>query len=471
MPTGVGEPVRAGRAPAGSLTGVNSSVVRVGLLGCGTVGSALVALVDEQRDAIEARAGVRLEIVRVAVRDATRPRAVSLPDGALTTDGAGLVVDPDVDVVVEVMGGVEPAGALVMAALAAGKPVVTANKELLAVAGPEVFTAAGAAGVDLLFEAAVVGGIPFVRPLRESLLGEPVNRVLGIMNGTTNYILTRMTEGGADYGDALAEAQALGYAEADPTADVEGFDAGAKIAIVASLAFGARVRAGDVACEGISGLAADDIAFAGRHGFVVKLLAVAERFGKADATEVMARVHPVFVPVTHPLASVRGSFNAVFVQGEVVGDLMFYGRGAGGDPTASAVLGDLIDAASNLRVGAHGSLGSFVDLPFRPVDELASAFYLSILAVDQPGVLATVAGVFGRHGVSIASMEQVVPPAGGASSAVGASLEPEREARIDFITHMAGERDVTDTIAELRRLDVVVRVGSVVRVLDDEPDR
>jgi homoserine dehydrogenase len=432
------------------------------VLGCGTVGSSLISLVDRQRDVIEARTGLRLEITRVAVRDLSRSRAVDLPPEAFTSEAAAVVADPDIDVIVEVMGGVQPAQDLVLSAIAAGKPVVTANKELLATAGPEVFAAAEHAKVDLLFEAAVAGGIPFVRPLRESLLGEPVDRVLGIMNGTTNYVLTRMTEAGAGYAEALAEAQELGFAEADPTADVEGLDAGAKIAIVASLAFGARVRASDVDCEGITGITADDIAFATRHGFVVKLLAVAERFEAEAGASIVARVHPAFVPDTHPLASVRESFNAVFVQGRAVGDLMFYGRGAGGDPTASALLGDLIDASSNRQRNNHASLGSFSDVALRPVDELTSAFYVSIETTDRPGVLATVAGAFSRHGVSIASMEQEGP------SPDPTAVPEGGEARIEFVTHLARERDLTATLDELRDLDVVLRVGSVIRVLGDE---
>jgi homoserine dehydrogenase len=441
---------------------VNGPVVRVAVLGCGTVGSSLITLLQHQRDTIAARTGMQLEVTRVVVRDLDRARTVELPDDAFTTDAAGVVVDPDVDVVVEVMGGIHPAQELLLAAMAAGKPVVTANKQLLAEAGPEVFAAAETAKVDVLFEAAVAGGIPFVRPLRESLLGEPVDRVLGIMNGTTNYILTKMSEGGAAYADALADAQALGYAEADPTADVEGFDAGAKIAIVASLAFGARLRARDVPCEGISGLTSDDIAFAARHGFVIKLLAVAERFVGPTGPEIVARVHPAFVPFTHPLASVRESYNAVFVQGAAVGDLMFYGRGAGGGPTASAVLGDLIDAAANLQRGTHASLGAFADVPVRPVEEQASAFYVNIQAADRPGVLAAVAGIFGRHGVSIASMEQEGP------SPDPTVTPADGEARIDFITHPARERDVATTLAEVRELEVVRRVGSVIRVLGDD---
>jgi homoserine dehydrogenase len=302
----------------GSLGRVNGPVVRVGVLGCGTVGSSLIALVQRQRATIASRTGLQLDVARVAVRDRARPRPVDLPAEAFTTDAASIVTDPSVDVVVELMGGVEPARTLVLEALAAGKPVVTANKALLATHGAELFAAAEAAGVDLLFEAAVAGGIPIVRPLRESLLGEPVHRVLGIVNGTTNFILTRMTESGADYADALAEAQALGYAEADPTADVEGLDAAAKIAIVASIAFGADVTAADVVAEGISGITAADIAFAGRHGFVVKLLALAELVDGVDGPEIGVRVNPVLVPETHPLASVRESFNAVFVQGDAI---------------------------------------------------------------------------------------------------------------------------------------------------------
>jgi homoserine dehydrogenase len=440
---------------------VNGPLVRVGVLGCGTVGSSLISLVQRQRATIAARTGLRLDIGRVAVRDIARSRSVELPPEAITSDAAAIAADPTIDVVVELMGGVEPARTLVLEALAAGKPVVTANKALLAAHGPELFAAAAASGVDLLFEAAVAGGIPFVRPLRESLLGEPVHRVMGIVNGTTNYILTRMTESGADYAEALAEAQALGYAEADPTADVDGLDAAAKIAIVASIAFGASVTADDVVAEGISGISSSDIAFAGRHGFVVKLLAVAEVTDTDDGPEIGVRVSPVLVPDTHPLASVRESFNAVFVQGDAVGDLMFYGRGAGGDPTASAVLGDLVDAAVNLNRGAHASIGPLGRARIRPADDSSSAYYLSLMAADRPGVLAAVAGVFGEHGVSIASMEQEGSTDLGSALAAG-------EARIEFVTHQAVERDLRATLTALRDLDVVREVGSVIPVLTPE---
>jgi homoserine dehydrogenase len=441
---------------------VNDSPVRVGLLGCGTVGSALISLLQRQHDTVAARTGLDIVVARVAVRDLTRTRPIPLPADAITDDPASIIADPDIDVIVEVMGGVEPARSLVTAALHAGKPVVTANKAMLAEHGAELFAAADAAGVDLLFEAAVAGGIPFIRPVRESLLGEPIRRVMGIMNGTTNYILTRMTEAGADYAEALAEAQALGYAEADPTADVGGFDAGAKIAIVASIAFGAEVTAAMVEVEGITAITADDISFATRNGFVIKLLAVAEQ-SEHDG-RLSAAVHPVLVPVHHPLASVRDSFNAVFVEGGAVGELMFYGRGAGGDPTASAVLGDLIDASVNLRRGAHASIGLLGPARLRPAEETSSAQYLSLVAEDRPGVLASIASVLGDNGVSIASMSQSAP-----DSDLGGSLA-EDEARIDFITHRTGRRELDTTLAILRDLDAVRRVGSVIRVLSDEED-
>jgi len=427
--------------------------VRIGLLGCGNVGAALVAQIRAQGAEIGARTGLELDVARVAVRNLARERDVELPDGVLTHDAAAVVTDPDVDVVVEVIGGIEPARGLIVAALRAGKPVVTANKELIANLGPELFAEAEAAGVDLLFEAAVAGGIPLIRPLRESLVGEDITRVLGIVNGTTNYVLTRMAESGADYAEALAEAQGLGYAERDPTADVEGFDAGAKAAIIATIAFGARVVAGDVYREGISSITPADLEFAHRLGFVVKLLAVAEKHAGPDGPEVAVRVHPAMVPASHPLASVRDSFNAVFIEGRSVGELMFYGRGAGGSPTASAVLGDVVDAAANLRRGHGAVVGALAKARIRPIDELESEYYINLEVADRPGVLATVAGVFGAHGVSIRSMEQ---------EGLGEA------ARLVFITHRAVERDLQATLHELRDLDVVGRVVSVLRVVGSD---
>jgi homoserine dehydrogenase len=428
--------------------------VTIGVLGCGNVGAALVELIERQGDEIAARTGLRLQVGRVAVRSTSKERAVSLAPELLTTDAHAVVTDPDIDLVVEVIGGIEPARELISTALKGGKPVVTANKELLANVGVELFADADAAGVDLLFEAAVAGGIPIMRPLRESLVGEPVSRVMGIVNGTTNYILTKMAEEGWTYAAALAEAQSLGYAERDPTADVEGFDAGAKAAIIATIAFGAKVVAGDVYHEGISAITQTDIDFAARLGYVIKLLAISERF--EDGT-VAVRVHPAMVPQAHPLAAVRDSFNAVFVQGDAVGDLMFYGRGAGGFPTASAVLGDVIDAAANLAKGTHATLGTFGRAEMRPVDELRSPYYVNLEVRDRHGVLATVAGVFGAHEVSIRSMEQEALDPGGDT--------PTGAARLIFITHAAREADVRATLHELRGLDAVLSVGSVLRVV------
>jgi len=335
--------------------------------------------------------------------------------------------------------------------------VVSANKALLAESGAELAELAAANGVDLLYEAAVGGAIPVIRPLRESLAGERVRRVMGIVNGTTNFILTQMDETGMDYAAALAEAQSLGLAERDPSADVQGDDAAAKAAILAGLAFGADVVAADVPREGIEGVRAADVAFAARLGYVVKLLAVAELLdGGPAGAEISVRVHPAMVPRTHPLASVRGAFNAVFVEGDAVGELMLYGRGAGGAPTASAVLGDLIDAARNRRSGAPAPPPRRGYVPHRPVADLRSAFYLSLDVVDRPGVLAAVATVFGDNGVSIKAMEQ---------------LGLGDEARLIFLTHTAREGDVAKTIEELHELAAVDRVGGVLRVVeaDDEP--
>jgi len=428
--------------------------VKVGLLGCGNVGAALVELLDDRREAIHARTGIDLEITRIAVRSTSKERPGALAPELLTTDAESVVTDPSVDIVVEVIGGIEPARSLVLKALEHGKPVVTANKELLANVGADLYAAADKAGVDLLFETAAAGAIPIIGPLRESLLGEDITRITGIFNGTTNYILTRMTEDGASYGDALAEAQRLGFAERDPTADVEGYDSGAKAAIMASLAFGANVVAGDVYHEGISNVTKQDIAYARSLGYEIKLLAIAET-GFTDENgergdEVAVRVHPAMIPQEHPLAAVRDSFNAVFVEGAASGELMFYGRGAGGFPSASAVLGDVIEAAQNLRNGTHRSVPTGPRVRIRPIDELVTEYYVNIEVHDTPGVLAAVAGVFGKHGVSIRSMEQHEASDG--------------MARIAFITHDAKERDLQATLHELRALDVVEQVVGFLRV-------
>ncbi|HEX6381798.1 MAG TPA: homoserine dehydrogenase, partial [Acidimicrobiia bacterium] len=335
-------------------------------------------------------------------------------------------------------------------ALDAKKPVVTGNKELLANEGPELFAAAARSGVDLLFEAAVAGGIPLIRPLRESLAGDRIRRIMGIVNGTTNFVLTRMTESGMSFHEALAEAQSLGYAERDPTADVEGYDAAAKAAILASIAFGAKVVAGDVYSEGISSVSPSDIESARELGYVVKLLALIE---EVDG-QIAVRVHPAMVPVNHPLAGVKDSFNAVFIEADAAGSLMFYGRGAGGMPTASAVLGDLIDAARNLAAGSRGAtIGSPSKMRVRPIDEVASQFYVMCEVADRPGVLAAIAGAFGEHKVSIKSMQQ---------------QGIAEDARLIFVTHRARESDFEATMAAVRQLETVHRVGSILRVVGED---
>jgi homoserine dehydrogenase len=422
--------------------------VRIGLLGCGNVGAAFANLVNERANAIAERTGIRLSITKVAVRNANASRGVALPDGVFVTDVNSVVADPNVDLIVEVMGGISSAREAIIAALGKGKPVVTANKALLAETGAEMFAVADATGVDLLFEAAVVGGIPFIRPLRESLRGEPIGRVMGIVNGTTNFILSKMTEEGADYADVLREAQRLGFAEADPTADVEAFDAASKCAIIASIAFAADVRSADVYREGITSIGAADIAIARRLGYVIKLLAIAERANGSDQLSV--RVHPAMVPATHPLASVRDAYNAVFVEGAAVGSLMFYGRGAGGDPTASAVLGDVIDAAVNLQKGTHAMLGSFARPAFTPIDDTTSEYLLSLEVLDQPGVLHAITGVFAKNGVSIRAAEQV---------GIGES------ARLVFITHSAREASVQQCLREFDGLGVVKSSDGFIRVV------
>jgi homoserine dehydrogenase len=428
---------------------MTAHVVRIGVIGHGTVGAAFVKLVKQQSDTIAARSGVRLEIARVAVRN-TATHAGSLVADVLTQDADFVVSDPTVDLVVELMGGIDEARALILKALASGKPVVTANKALIATHGAELFAAADKSGIDLLFEAAVCGGIPLIRPLRESLRGEPIRRVLGIVNGTTNYILTKMSEDGASYADALAGAQQLGYAEADPTADVEGLDAAAKISIIASIAFGANVVAGDVYSEGITKITAADIAIAHRLGYAVKLLAIAEL--KKSSGSVSVRVHPAMVPHHHPLASVRDAFNAVVVDGEASGSLMFYGRGAGGDPTASSVLGDVIDAAINLNKGAHATLGVLTKAKLLPMAQTSCEYLIPLEVADKPGVLHAVTGIFANNNVSIRAAEQ---------DGIGSG------ARLVFLTHMANEAAVQACIAQLRNLDVVMHVGALLRVIAD----
>ena len=424
-----------------------TDTVRVGVLGAGTVGAATIALLREHADDIARRAGCPIEVTRVAVRDADRPRDLGVE---VTTDPRSVVTAEDVDVVAELMGGAEPAGSLILEALAAGKHVVTANKELISTRGRELFDAADAVGVELAFEGAVGGGIPLIRPLRESLAGERLDRILGIVNGTTNFVLTRMTEDGASFEDALAVAVDRGYAEADPSADVDGYDAAAKCAILASIAFDTRVVAGEVFREGIARVTQEDIEFARRLGYVVKLLAVAE----LEDGEVAVRVHPAMVPADHPLAAVREAFNAVFVEGPNVGQLMLYGAGAGGPPTATAVVGDLVAVARRVGGGGRSAASSFgAERRIRPMEDTETQYYLLLDVLDRAGVLAQVAGAFGTHSVSIKSVWQ---------EGTG------DDALLVLITHRANEGAVQATVRDLRSLEAVLEVRSVMRVAGEE---
>ncbi|MBO0834629.1 MAG: homoserine dehydrogenase [Actinobacteria bacterium] len=420
--------------------------LRVALLGCGNVGSQVYRLLTEQSADLRERAGAPLEIAGVAVRDKSRPRDVPVNPDLLTTDGLALVTRPDVHIVIELVGGIEPARALVLAALNAGKSVVTANKALVAVDRAMLHKTAFQAGADLYYEAAVAGAIPLLRPLRESLAGDAVKRVLGIVNGTTNFILDRMDTSGEDFSAALAEAQALGYAEADPTADVAGFDAAAKAAILASIAFHTEVTADDVYREGILSVTAADIASAKSLGCVVKLLAICERANGG----ISARVHPAMIPRTHPLAAVREAYNAVFVEAESAGRLMFYGAGAGGQPTASAVLGDTVAIARNLLAGLRGpDSTSYAQLPLVPIGDARTSYYLQLDVLDRPGVLAPVADAFARQGVSIKAVRQE---------------GRGEDANLIIMTHAAREAALAKTVAALSAMEAVRNVDSVMRV-------
>jgi homoserine dehydrogenase len=425
-----------------------SAPVRVALLGCGVVGGATARILVEHADGLAERAGVPIELARVVVRDPDKRRDLDFPEGTLTTDAHAAVKDPDIDLVVEAIGGMEPARSLLFDAISSGKHVVTANKELMASAAEELMAAAGEAGTDLLFEASVAGGIPIIRPMKESLAGDRVRRIMGIVNGTTNFILTRMSEEGLTFEEALAEADRLGYTEADPSADVDGHDAVAKLAILASIAYDARVAASDVTREGIRDVTADDISAAHDLGYEVKLIAVADR----EDGFVSPRVHPAMLPKTHPLASVRNEFNAVFVEAAEAGEIMFYGRGAGGGPTASAVVGDIVEIVRHMAGGIPAPGFTYYTKKARILEpgDAPARYYVILSVPDQPGVLAAVAGVFARHGVSIASVRQE-----GAGD----------EATLMLVTHTAPQSAHDETFAELQSLSSVKRIRSRMRVL------
>jgi homoserine dehydrogenase len=423
--------------------------LRVGLLGCGVVGSQVVRLLHEQAGDLAARVGVPLDLAGIAVR---RPqRHADVPPDLLTTDAEALVARADVDIVVEVIGGIEPARTLLLRAMSSGKSVVTANKALLAEDGATLYDAAAAAGVDLYYEAAVAGAIPLLRPLRESLAGDRINRVMGIVNGTTNYILSRMDSTGAGFDEALAEATALGYAEADPTADIDGYDAAAKAAILAGLAFHTRVTMNDVHREGIGDVTAADLASAAAMGCTVKLLAICERTVDRDGVErVAVRTHPAMIPRTHPLAGVGDAYNAVFVEAQAAGSLMFYGRGAGGAPTASAVLGDLVAVARNRVNGGRGAgESSYAELPVQAIGEVTTRYHVALDVNDEPGVLAGAAQAFAEQGVSIQTVRQ--EGRGDAATLV-------------LVTHAAPDAALEATVQKLGQMPFVRRAASVMRV-------
>jgi homoserine dehydrogenase len=429
---------------------MNTPKIRVGVIGAGTVGSAFVQLLSDQSraTALLDAATANLEIVGVVVKDLVKPRP-GIDAKLLSADPMALINRGDLDILVELAGGVEPARTYVQAALSRGVSVVTANKTLMAECGTELAALANENGVDLFYEASVGGGVPIIRSLRTSLAGERIERVMGIVNGTTNFILSKMTSEGVDYDVALDEARSLGYAEADPSADVEAFDAAAKVQILSSLAFGTELNGEQISREGITGVRAIDVDFARRNGYVIKLIGVAERVGEDGLSR---RAHPVMIPVEHPLASVHGAMNAVFVEGTKSGPLMWLGLGAGGEPTATAVLGDVLYVARNRVSGRY-------DVPFRfnqslvsvDVGDIESIFYVSLDVMDEPGELASVASVFGTHGVSIQSMEQ---------SGVG------NEARLSFLTHVALTKNVYATIAELGSLRGVESIGACLRVIE-----
>ena len=420
--------------------------LKVGMLGAGVVGSQVARLLIANKSDLASRAGANLELVSIAVKD-SKVKRDGISTALLTNDAKSIVNDPQIDLVIEVIGGIDPAKELILTALKNGKSVVTANKALLAKHGAELYAAADKANVDLYYEAAVAGAIPILRPLRESLVGDHVIRVMGIVNGTTNYILTKMDENGAAFADALKEAQVLGFAESDPSADIEGFDAAAKAAILAGLAFHSRVTDNDVYREGISKITAADVKVAKAMEMVIKLLAIAELTPEGA---VSVRVHPALISRTHPLASVRDSFNAVFVEAESAGQMMFYGKGAGGEPTASAILGDLVAVARHKVTGGIGPKESdYADLKIAQIGQTKTRYLIRLNVADKPGVLESVAHVFASHQVSIQTVRQT-----GAGD----------KAELIVMTHSSNESSLSATVKDLKNLPVVTDVASVLRV-------
>ncbi|NVM98842.1 homoserine dehydrogenase [Arthrobacter sp. SDTb3-6] len=442
-----------------------TKTLKVALLGAGNVGAQVARILLEDADALAARTGARLELSGIAVRNIDAPRDVDLPRELFTTDASTLV--RGADVVIELMGGLEPARTLILEAIEHGATVVTGNKALLAVDGPSLYEKADAAGLELSYEAAVAGAIPILRPIRDSLAGDKITRVMGIVNGTTNFILDQMDTTGASFEDALAEATRLGYAEADPTADIEGHDAAAKGAILASLSFHTPFSLEDVHCQGITQVTAADIAAAKDAGFVIKLLAIAQKLPVPAGNDnggvqagVSVRVHPTLLPRDHPLAAVHGAFNAVFIEAESAGELMFYGQGAGGTPTASAVLGDVVSAARRLVLGGPGRTETTTGvLPVLGIEAVTTQYYIGLDAADQPGVLAKISALFAEHGVSIEAMRQTVHRERGPhdDGAPGS-------AELRIVTHRASEAALAATVQAIKGLDIINSVTSVLRV-------
>ena len=416
------------------------------MLGCGVVGSQIARLLVENKSDLTSRAGANLELVKVAVKNINTKRE-GISSNLLTDDAKSVVNDPEIDLIIEVIGGISPAKELILTAIKNGKSVVTANKALLAQAGAELYAAADNANVDLYYEAAVAGAIPILRPLRESLVGDQVHRIMGIVNGTTNYILTKMDESGTAFDDALKQAQQLGFAEADPTADIEAIDAASKAAILAGLAFHSRVSDADVYREGITKITANDVKVAKAMDMVIKLLAIAELTPEG---EISVRVHPALISRNHPLASVRESFNAVFVEAKSAGQLMFYGKGAGGEPTASAILGDLVAVARHKVSGGIGPKESdYADLKIAKIGQTKTRYLIRLNVADKPGVLESVAHVFASHGVSIQTVRQT-----GAGD----------KAELIVMTHSSTESALSETVKDLSKLPAVTDVASVLRV-------
>ena len=426
--------------------------IKIGLLGMGTVGTGVIKVLEKNSKDIETKVGRKIELGAVLVRNLHKKRGVEIKPGLLTDNPSDILDNPEIDIVVEVMGTIEKAREYILRAFENKKAVVTANKDLISVHGKELFEAAEKNGCDLFFEASVAGGIPIIRPLKECLCGNKISMIMGIINGTTNYILTKMDQEGRDFEEALAEAQDLGYAEPDPTADIEGYDAARKLAILASIGFNSRITYPDVYVEGITKITSYDTQYAAELGYTIKLLGIA----KSNEQEAEVRVHPVFIPKTHPLASVYNEFNAIFVQGDAVGETMFYGKGAGELPTASAVVGDIISAARNLCSGVHGKIGCtcYKKKRIKPIQEIESEYYIRISVKDRPGVLASIAGVFGNTNVSLASVIQK-------------RLEGDL-AELVLITHKVKEANLRDALAIIEGLSVVAEVGSVIRVEGSE---